>query len=165
MVRSLLHVGAGSGRLPEWLSDYKETRLDIDHRHNPDIIANMTDLGDIGEFDVVYSSHCLEHLHDYDVIKALQEFNRVLKKGGFLMVFVPDLEDVKPDETVLFTSPSGDITGMDLIYGLRKALKHNPFMAHKTGFNKTSLRNALSEFDKVEVKRLDPYNLMGVGVK
>lgn len=39
-------------------------------------------------FDFVYSSHCLEHLRD--PIAGLNNWLRVLKKGGFLVVSVPD---------------------------------------------------------------------------
>jgi SAM-dependent methyltransferase len=37
--------------------------------------------------DAVYSSHCLEHIQDFGT--ALQEWFRVLKVGGFLIVVVP----------------------------------------------------------------------------
>ena len=39
-------------------------------------------------FDFVHSSHCLEHM--VDVYEALQNWARVLKPGGFLIVTVPD---------------------------------------------------------------------------
>lgn len=38
--------------------------------------------------DFVYSSHCLEHLRD--PVVALTNWLRVLKKGGFLVVSIPD---------------------------------------------------------------------------
>ena len=37
--------------------------------------------------DYVYSSHCLEHIEDY--VKAWQEWHRVVKVGGFIVVVVP----------------------------------------------------------------------------
>lgn len=43
---------------------------------------------DDGKFDYVYSSHCLEHLEDPD--KALGEWWRVLKPGGYMCIVVPD---------------------------------------------------------------------------
>ena len=39
-------------------------------------------------FDFVYSSHCLEHL--YDPVIGLQNWLRVLKPNGFLIVTIPD---------------------------------------------------------------------------
>lgn len=163
---SLLHVGCGSGLLPDWLN-YDETRADIDPECHPDVVANMTDLGEIGSFDVVYSSHCLEHVYPHEVNKALSEFKRVLNDGGFVMVFVPDLEDIKANEDFLYESPAGPITGMDLIYGHRRQIEENNYMQHKTGFTKDTLTKALlsAGFEKVRVLRLEPYNLMGIGVK
>ncbi len=37
--------------------------------------------------DAIYSSHCFEHIEDYSL--ALQEWYRVLKVGGFLIIIVP----------------------------------------------------------------------------
>jgi SAM-dependent methyltransferase len=39
-------------------------------------------------YDFVHSSHCLEHLHD--PVDGLQNWFRVLRKGGVLIVTVPD---------------------------------------------------------------------------
>lgn len=39
----------------------------------------------------IYSSHFLEHLHRYQVIKVLKECKRVLQKGGVLRIALPDL--------------------------------------------------------------------------
>lgn len=40
------------------------------------------------KFDFVFSSHCLEHMHEPQ--KAVKEWFSVLKPGGFLFVLVPD---------------------------------------------------------------------------
>jgi len=111
---AILHVGCGHEPLPPWFQGAVETRLDIDPRCEPDVVASMTDLGDIGPFDVVFSSHSLEHLAPHDVGVALGEFRRVLKPGGRLVVIVPDLEDVRPTEDVLYVSPAGPIAGIDM---------------------------------------------------
>lgn len=165
--RSLLHVGCGSDPLPEYLREFKEIRLDINGSVNPDIIASMTDMGDIGSYDSILCQHALEHLWPHEVNTALSEFIRVLNPGGMAIVFVPDLEDVRATEEVILQSPAGPITGIDMIYGYRPSLKDNPHMAHKTGFVRDTLYRALMEagFSKAETKRLGNYNLMGVGVK
>mgnify|MGYP001544673260 CR=1 FL=1 len=41
-------------------------------------------------YDFVYSSHCLEHMHNPTV--ALENWWRILKPGGYLFVAVPDAE-------------------------------------------------------------------------
>jgi hypothetical protein len=87
---------------------------------------------------------------------------RVLKPGGCVVVFVPDLEGVEATDEVLYEAPCGPITGLDLIYGLRSAWPQ-PHMAHHTGF----VRDTLERPPRRRVRRLreaDPdFNLMGGG--
>jgi SAM-dependent methyltransferase len=62
------------------------------------------------QFDFVYSSHCLEHMHDPE--SAILEWWKLVKQGGFLFVLVPD-EDLyeqgvfpsrfNPDHKATFT--------------------------------------------------------------
>jgi SAM-dependent methyltransferase len=164
--KRVLHVGCGGDTLPDWLSGAIETRLDIDESHRPDIIGSMTELGNIGPFDVVLASHCLEHLELSDVNKALSEFARVLDRGGFAFVIVPDLQDVTPDDDVIMFSPSGPITGFDMIYGHSGYTKTKPYMQHKSGFIKKTLEKVMQPyFQVVNVRRSSHYNLIGVGVK
>lgn len=44
------------------------------------------------EFDLVYSSHCLEHIPWHDTIFALKDAYRILNSGGILEIWVPDFE-------------------------------------------------------------------------
>lgn len=164
---SILHVGCGGDPLPHWLSRYSEVRLDIDESHNPDIVASMLDMGQIGPFDAVFCSHALEHVLPHEVPIALGEFYRVLNPGGACIVFVPDLEDVRATEEPLFDSPAGPICGLDLLYGFRKMLKDKPYMAHKTGFISQTLHDAMTAagFEKVAVSRLENYALLGAAIK
>lgn len=168
MPQSLLHVGCGGDSLPEWAQGkYQEVRLDISPDNQPDILASMTDMGEIGTYDAIHCSHALEHLMPHEVNVALKEFHRVLNPNGFAVVFVPDLEDVKATEDVLFVAPCGPITGLDLLYGLRSLLHVQPYMAHRTGFTAETLRKAFKDagFGSVEVQRLENYNLMGIAAK
>lgn len=164
---SLLHVGCGSDPLPCWITAEKETRLDINESCGPDVVASMLDMGDVGTYDVVFCQHALEHVFPHEVNTALTEFNRVLKSGGFALVFVPDLEGVKPTDDVILESPAGPITGKDMMYGYGPALADNPHMAHKTGFVKETLEAEMLKagFTKVEATRIGNYNLMGVGIR
>lgn len=142
-------------------------RLDIDPRHNPDIVASITDLGDIGEFDRVFCSHTLEHLHPAEGHKALCEFRRVLKPGGLLIVLVPNLEGIRPTHEVIYESPSAPITGLDMYYGWSVCTEHNPYMMHKTGFVKETLKKVLDDagFFLTKVVADDDFNLQGVAAK
>jgi len=62
------------------------------------------------KFDFVYSSHCLEHMHD--PMHSMREWWKLVKPGGYLIVIVPD-EDLyeqgifpsisNPDHKATFT--------------------------------------------------------------
>jgi len=162
----ILHAGCGHQPLPApFVGD--EVRLDIDTRCKPDVVAGLTDLGDIGEFDAVYCAHSLEHLYPHDVPTALAEFHRVLKPGGAAVIIVPDLEDVRPTEDFVYMSDGGPICGLDMYYGKRSLIEASPYMAHHCGFVAATLGRALEEagFSTCFTKRCDTYNLVGVGVR
>ena len=83
-----LDIGHGPERLgPEWIN-MSATKLP-----NTDIVCkwgvDMFPFHD-NEFDVVHSSHCLEHIPWYQTDAALKEARRVLKPGGTLEIWVPD---------------------------------------------------------------------------
>jgi predicted SAM-dependent methyltransferase len=126
----------------------------------------MRDLGDIGTFDVVYCSHALEHLTLSDGDKALQEFLRVLRIGGAVMIMVPDLADVKPTQDVVYVSPMGPITGHDMYYGYHCG-DENEFMRHKSGYVAETLQQKLEAngFRSVAVKRIAGFNLLATGIR
>ncbi len=163
----ILHAGCGNTPLPDVLNGLREVRLDIDPRCKPDIVANLTDLGDIGPFDVIYCSHCLEHFYPHEVPKVLSEFKRVLKPGGMCNIFVPDLEDVPPTEDILYESEAGPICGLDMYYGYRRYTDINPYMAHHTGFIQKTLEKVLKQagFAYVTTHRTKTYDLLGVAMK
>jgi predicted SAM-dependent methyltransferase len=145
----------------------REVRVDIDPAVKPDIVASMTDLGDIGQYGSIWCCHALEHLHPIDGLQALREFCRVLVPGGSAMVLVPDLEDVRPTNDILYQSPAGPITGLDMYYGHGPDTRTNPHMMHRTGFVAATLQALMNQagFSKVRVDRISDYNLFGVGVK
>lgn len=164
-MKTVLHVGCGNTPMHEFLDGYKEVRLDIDPSVNPDIVASLTDMGDIGPFDAVYGSHVLEHFAPHEVVKVMSECLRVLKPRGMVVIIVPNLEKVRPTREVVYDSPAGPITGLDMFYGKESLVAVNPYMAHKTGFVVETLKEALSGFDRSEVRELTDYNLLGIGVK
>lgn len=167
MAGSLLHIGCGSEPLPHWLSGYAETRLDLDPRYNPDVVAPMTRLGDIGPFDACFSAHALEHVPPGHVHHALTEQRRVLRDGGLCICIVPDLEDVRPTTETIGDTPQGPLCGLDLIYGWHKFTADNPLMRHASGFISETLADAMraAGFADVEVRRLPGYELIGRAIK
>lgn len=166
MTKTILHVGCGRSPLPAWLEGYEEVRLDIDPDVQPDIIASITDLGDIGPFDGLYTSHTLEHLFPHEVATALSEFRRVVRPGGMVVVIVPDLEGVEATTETLYDSPAGPVCGLDMIYGMARLIAANPYMAHRCGFVHRTLSEVMGStgFTAYDVRRDGAYNLVAGAV-
>jgi ubiquinone/menaquinone biosynthesis C-methylase UbiE len=126
--------------------------LDIDASVNPDIIGTMTDMSAVASesVDAIFSSHNIEHLYPHEVGVALQEFTRVLKPDGFLVVTCPDLQSVcalVAEDKLLeaaYQSPAGPIAPLDILYGHRPPMSQgNLYMAHRCGFTEKALVGTL----------------------
>ena len=141
--------------------------MDIDPNVQPDILANMTDMGNISGFDSIYTCHALEHLYPHDVPVALGEFKRVLSDGGVAIIIVPDLEGVAATSEVLYESEAGPVCGLDIIYGMASLIEKSPYMAHHTGFTCETLSKALSDagFEQVSAKRIPNRSILATGKK
>jgi SAM-dependent methyltransferase len=174
--RTLLHVGCGLAdprKIPAAFfapGAWREVRLDIDPGVAPDILGSITDMAAVatGSVDAVWSAHNLEHLFAHEVPAALREFRRVLRRGGFALVTVPDLQRAaalvaqdRLDEPA-YLSPAGPIAPLDMLYGHGAAIAAgNAFMAHRTGFTARTLETALvaARFDAVRVVRDEHFAL------
>lgn len=174
MTKKLLHVGCGPTNkynLKGFGSDdWLELRLDIDERAQPDIIGTLTDLSGVesSSVDVVYSSHSIEHIFSHEVQLALKEFMRVLKPDSFAIIRCPDMLSICKEVSegkltdVIYDSPAGPISPLDVIYGFGNSIKGgNKYMAHKTGFTFVTLDQALKNagFARVYGGKYNKYNL------
>jgi SAM-dependent methyltransferase len=164
--RLVLHVGCGpvdhvtlheSFRGPEW----HEVRLDIDPGVRPDIIASMTDMSPVpsASVDAVWSHHNIEHVFAHEVPVVLGEFARVLRPGGEVLIATPDLQEVARAiaagrlEELLYRSDAGDISALDVVYGLRSDIERGrEYMAHRTGFTLRTLGRRLNQAGFVQVQ-------------
>ncbi len=148
-----LNVGSGprgSGLRPPGLQgpDWQEVRLDADPAVQPDVLAPANDLSALpsGQMDAVFSSHCIEHLYLDQAVPALQEWRRVLKPEGWLLLVCPDLqaaaEMVAQDK--LFDVAYAGIRPYDIIFSHQglvaqgRAQGHT-FMEHKSGYTLSTL--------------------------
>ena len=94
----LLDIGAG----PYQIYPYAITVDNMHHanhfgwQYSPTIIANADDLNMLAteSFDSVFSSHTLEHVENTH--KHLTEWMRVLKVGGYLVLYLPH-KDLYPN--------------------------------------------------------------------
>ncbi len=177
----LVHVGAGSpnGRdLPECFQGehWVEVRVDIDRATLPNIVASVTYMPGVPTegADAVFSSHTHEHLNDFEVSQGFSEIYRILKKGGFLVMNVPDLTEIaklvlqgRTDE-VLYQSKAGPVRPIDMMFGHQPSVERgNVHMAHRTGFTADRLENfcAQAGFDDIRVRHGTKWDLWLVAVK
>lgn len=90
----LLDIGAG----PFKIFPYATSVDNLDHHRrfgwnfSPDIQADASNLSMLASesWDCVFSSHTLEHLQDTE--KNLKEWFRVIKQGGYLVLYLPHKE-------------------------------------------------------------------------
>ncbi len=175
----VINLGAGhdgAGRLPDYFAGWRELRVDVDPDTSPDIVADLTELGEIpsGFGDVVWASHCVEHLYHHEVPAALREMRRILAPQGFACLRVPDLQTVaafiaqdRMHETI-YQSNAGPITAHDVIFGYGgDVARGRHAMAHRTGFTPTVLVNCLKEagFESFLVRRTKALELVALAPK
>lgn len=152
--------------MPSYFQDgtWEEIRFDIDPDVDPDMVGMMQDLSLIedGYVDAVYSSHNIEHVSSFEVQGVLAGFRRVTNDDGFLVISCPDMLSVAQAivngalEEVLYHSPAGPISALDIVYGHQGAIAQGKvYMAHKTAFTAHTLARHLMDagFQRVDVAR------------
>jgi ADP-heptose:LPS heptosyltransferase/predicted SAM-dependent methyltransferase len=100
-----LDVGAGDFKvLPHAISVDNFNHAQFGFQMRPDIRAEADDLSVFGDqsMDFVYSSHTLEHV--VDTAKALREWHRVTKMGGYIVLYLPH-KDYYPNIGVNGSNP------------------------------------------------------------
>jgi predicted SAM-dependent methyltransferase len=157
-MKTLLNVGCGYSNISKLKgfskTHWNEIRLDIDKNVDPDIVGTLTNMSLVNadSVDAVYSAYNLDHIYAHEVPLALNEFYRVLKTDGIVILRCPDIqtvcEAIAKDKLLepLYESPIGPIYPLDILYGSRKDLsKGNEYMSKKVGFTYSVLNNLLAE--------------------
>ncbi len=111
-MKSFLNLGCGTRFHPDWLNiDFVAS--------SPEVMScdlrNGIPFPD-ANFEAVYHSHLLEHLHKDQATRFLQECHRVLKSGGVIRVVVPDLEGIVRGYLSQLEKTSAGNVGSDLDY-------------------------------------------------
>jgi len=150
-------------------SIWKEVRIDIDPLNAPDLVGSVSDMRAVVEdesFDAIWSSHCIEHLYDHEVLPALREFRRILRTDGFAIISCPNLEAIakqvvsKDIESVAYLSPAGAIRFLDMIFGHSRSIETgHVYMTHKTGFTSERLGRLAVRAGFTEARVLEGDNL------
>jgi ubiquinone/menaquinone biosynthesis C-methylase UbiE len=96
-------------------------------------------------FDLVFSSHTIEHFSHREVRKVLAEWVRVLKKHGTIEIRCPDLR-----ARAFLYSLNPTWGSMKNIYGEQDYLGNY----HKSGFSFGTLKQCLEDLGIIDIKRL-----------
>ena len=85
-----VNVGCGFDSSEEFIN---VDVLPLPHIHH---VHNITDLSMFpdGSVDMLYASHVVEHLPKKDFDATIQEWRRVLRKGGVFRLSVPDFDNL-----------------------------------------------------------------------
>lgn len=141
----MLGLNVGSGQRPfksvpnviEWVNVDKVERQGMP---KPDLICDATTLPYRDEtVDYFALHHVLEHFGCNEGIGLLREAHRVLKSGGFLQVFVPDLRSLAERWTC------GGINTQIFLTNVYGAYMGSEEDRHRWGFDRESLWSFLSQ--------------------
>ena len=89
--RRRINIGAGNWYKPGWENldyfaddQFVDFRVDLRRRQPLPVRDECAEL--------IFSSHCLEHLSDGEALFVLGECRRILKPGGVIRIAVPDMD-------------------------------------------------------------------------
>jgi predicted SAM-dependent methyltransferase len=141
----------GSGPISPYMEEGKVVSFDIREDVKPDVVCDVRHLPvEDQTFDIVFSSHTLEHFGWSGIQKVIKEWSRVLKVGGELRLVVPNLRHVAQrmlDDTMIPTD-------LWVLYGEQDYPKN----FHAAGFTPNILKSlveSLGIYDDIQVKEGD----------
>lgn len=146
-------VDIGCGEMKYKTPEGTVIGVDIRDECNPDFRADFRKLPfATGEFDIVYSSHTLEHCDRQTADDTLDEWVRILKPSGEMRLVLPNLEWAA--EKIKAGTIDNDV--LNVLYGAQGA----PENFHKNGFTPDTIKAMLARrgFKRIEIK-LDRYNI------
>jgi predicted SAM-dependent methyltransferase len=138
-----LHLGCGNKRLEGFIN------VDIYKNDATDLVQDISNLELFQDesVDEVYACHVLEHFHRNQFKNVLNEWCRVLKKGGTLRLSVPDFEKI--------CSIYSKTKNLNQLLGLLYGGQNYEYNFHYCTFDFDSLSSILTELGFQDIKRYD----------
>jgi len=150
MKRIRLHLGCGLRKRQGWIN------IDIDKKAKPDIVADVQDLSMFTNetVDEIDCCHLFEHLTYLGATAALEEWYRVLKKGGKLSLELPNLERCIE---ILYKKESVEAVKSAMIglYGfIPEIQKYGISLLHKYGWTPETLTKSFEKVGFSNIKQV-----------
>jgi SAM-dependent methyltransferase len=98
----------------------------------------------------LHSYHFLEHVYSWEAPALLQEFKRLLRPGGLLVLELPNIELAAKN----LLAGLGDQMSMWPLWGDPKTM--DPYMIHRWGYTPKTLKVLLASIGFVEIKFRPP---------
>jgi predicted SAM-dependent methyltransferase len=160
-----IHLGCGDIILNGWIN--------IDARRADHVHIN-TDIIDLKEFSdqsvgVIYLSHVLEHFDFVESVKLLKLFYSKLKKGGILLISVPDFDalvNVYTKTKNIEIIKRALMGGQDYEYNYHKSVYNKELLSsnlESIGFNNIEIYNPLEIFN-INIGDFSTYEIQGVKI-
>jgi len=148
-------LGAGPATSQLYMRDEGHVvTFDIREELKPSVVCDLRKLPVPDEtFDIVYSSHTLEHFSYLSIQTVLKEWLRVLKVGGELRLVVPNLKHVG----IRLAKDELRITDMWVLYGEQDYPKN----FHAAGFTPKMLQalaESVGNLTDIEVSEHDTFS-------
>lgn len=101
--------------------------------------------------DELHAYHIIEHFYRYDVDAVIEEWRRLLKPNGLLILELPNLEAACRN---MVRSGASDSDVMFPIYG--DASWKSPYMIHRYGYTPNTITHLLGEHGFKKIRILPP---------
>lgn len=138
--KKIIDLGCGEEKDSYHTEEGDVLRVDLREDVRPDFRCDIRVLPfGSKEFDIVFSSHVLEHFDRNEVPKVLQEWARVMKDDGELRLVLPNLEWAA--RHILNKEIDADV--MNVLYGAQTY----DLNFHKCGFTEQTVEQLLVKLD------------------
>lgn len=148
-----LDIGCGPINRASEFPEHQLVRVDIREEVNPDYRCDVRSLPfKDKEFDIVFSSHVLEHFPRNETSKVLKEWTRVLKEDGKLVLVLPNIQWALKN---FDSAPTEDV--YNVLYGAQS----NPFDFHQNGLHPAFMHELLLHCGMKDIEiQEDDYNMI-----
>lgn len=138
----------GSGRAPwdGWIN------VDLDEKADIKADIRCLDMIESDTADAVAAIHVLEHFYYWEAHDIINEWKRILKPGGKMIIEVPCMDKIFQyvANCMRAKEPLMNFMSVHAIWGDPKY--KDPLMCHKVGFFQSQLRDILQECGMQNVK-------------